>query len=713
MDNISNIISTNNLYKNEKTNTLNKINDNTNNNSSSDSLISNNKLYFRKNTNINESDLFMFNNDAQIHDSNKIASLEKKNNFKYRITRVNIDSKHRNIIPQNILSNNNISLNNPFNLTQNSNIITINYINHGLTINDKITISNVNSPEFLLNTLNFYAGSNFIKIIHPNHGLQLFNTSYIYSPYYILISDIINSNNNLTFLQNIPLNVLNNYQIVYLNIDNSNNFNPNEYYIKIPLTPTNDATYTLTYKVTYMHLYGIPIKNINANYPVNASSVYGFQTVHNIIDNNTFQIVVDYIANNTILSCGGNNICINQITNTINGYPNNNHYIISLNKTFYNVMKIKLISTEFPNTAKIINDSPLSRQNNLLYFQILDDGEFIYKINITPGNYDINGLITEIQNNIALLNRVSHPELQNTNTYTYLSTLLSTVQINVNSSRFTVQFYGQITIDNPFSISASSSLPNVYILEVNHPNHLLQVGTQILIQNSLDIGTTPNYVINSSFNISEIIDKNTYKIQLPKYNPLSNSSTVSNIGGGLSVTIRYPLQSRLLFDQAGTIGNIIGFRNIGQANSITSWNYTITNNTPYINDLLVDSVGNSINSSIINNYINLNGDNYIILANPLFKNSIDTGGISGVFAKLLLAGPPGYILFNQFIQLGDEFNDGIQSLSELEWYFYFPDGTLYSFNNIDHSFTIEIYEKIIENNFININSKSTNFNTML
>ena len=77
-----------------------------------------------------------------------------------------------------------------------------------------------------------------------------------------------------------------------------------------------------------MNLYGIPLSNINANYPVSASSIYGFQTVENIIDSNNFQIKVDYIANKTISSCGGTNISINQITNTIDAYPNNNHYII-------------------------------------------------------------------------------------------------------------------------------------------------------------------------------------------------------------------------------------------------------------------------------------------------------------------------------------------------------------------------------------------------
>jgi hypothetical protein len=197
-----------------------------------------------------------------------------------------------------------------------------------------------------------------------------------------------------------------------------------------------------------------------------------------------------------------------------------------------------------------------------------------------------------------------------------------------------------------------------------------------------------------------VINNDIYLIKLPRFNKINTDST-QNTGGGNEVQIRYPIKARLLFDKPGTLGNVLGFRNVGQNNSITSWALNITNNTPYLNDILVDSVGRTINESIINNYINLNGDNYILMANPLFKNTLDTGNLNGVFAKLLLAGLPGYILFNQYIQLGDEFTESVQTLSDLEFSFYAPDGSLYSFNGIDHSFTIEIYERILDNDVLN------------
>ena len=93
------------------------------------------------------------------------------------------------------------------------------------------------------------------------------------------------------------------------------------------------------------------------------------------------------------------------------------------------------------------------------------------------------------------------------------------------------------------------------------------------------------------------------------------------------------MQSRFYFDKPGTLGKALGFRNPGAYNSITSWAYTISNKTPYQNDILLDAIGAPI-SKEVNNYINLNGDNYILMTNPLFKNTVNISNVSNIFAKL-------------------------------------------------------------------------------
>ena len=107
----------------------------------------------------------------------------------------------------------------------------------------------------------------------------------------------------------------------------------------------------------------------------------------------------------------------------------------------------------------------------------------------------------------------------------------------------------------------------------------------------------------------------------------------------------------------------------------------------------------------ITNTINLSGDNYILMCSPIFKeSSYTTGNIDGVFAKLLLAGDPGTIMYNQFIQLGEYFKEPINTFSDFEVTFYDPTGELFNFGSMEHSYTLEIYEDILSNNNNNISN---------
>lgn len=621
----------------------------------------------------------------------------------YRISRLNIDSIHRNTIPKNIISNNNISTVNPFILTKNSTIIKIRVnmqdITNKISINDKIIISNVIGDEFFLNKFEFIGNTTFIKIYHNSHNMTPFDTKLTYLPYQIKIENI--STTNTTFLQNVPINLLNNYHQIYFNIDNSNHYNADYYYINIPIVILKTKIYNINFKVIYNHLYGIPLSYLNANYPIDIDNSNGYHIISSI-DNDIISIETKYIANASIMYCGGEQININKIIDFIDGYPEQNNYKIQLNKTYYNVNKIKLVSTEFPNSDKIIKNIPSSQQNNLLYWQILNDGEYIYNIQLTPGNYNIANLIIELKTRIESVERINKNFID-TFKYTYSTKFDTNININSNTNVFDISFFSHITIENPLKIINSSVNNNSYYLEVFHPNHLLRSGTTIIIQNAIDTGIVSADIINTSHIIDSIIDENNYIIKLPRFNPIT--ITNSNTDGGSIVKIIYPLLSRLLFDRTGTIGSILGFRNVSRYNSITDWNYTNKNNTVYFNDLLVNELGVAIDVNNINNYINLSGYNYILMTCSLFKNTGITGSINNNFAKLLLSSSPGSVLFNQFIQLCEDLDPVELSVSELEFAFYSPDGSLYNFYGLNHSFTIEIYETIINSNFINKNSK--------
>jgi hypothetical protein len=72
------------------------------------------------------------------------------------------------------------------------------------------------------------------------------------------------------------------------------------------------------------------------------------------------------------------------------------------------------------------------------------------------------------------------------------------------------------------------------------------------------------------------------------------------------------------------------------------------------------------------------------------------------FAKLYLAGDMNNYVYDQYIQLGQQFQEPISTLSTLTFSFYGPDNNLYDFNNVDHSFTIEIIEQLDELNITGI-----------
>ena len=139
----------------------------------------------------------------------------------------------------------------------------------------------------------------------------------------------------------------------------------------------------------------------------------------------------------------------------------------------------------------------------------------------------------------------------------------------------------------------------------------------------------------------------------------------------------------------------------GEENSITKFSTTIRNNIAYELDYFKDSVGNDIyfnqtNSEVKNNTISLFGHNYIIMKCNLFESneSISTNNVNNGFAKILLSDAPGSILFNQHIQLAEEFEKPIKSVSEIEFKFLSPNGSPYEFSGLDHSFTLEFYEEV-------------------
>ena len=651
------------------------------------------------------------NNEMNIINNVDLNNID--NNNKIRKTRIHIDSSYRNKIPKNILNNIKYLNNNPLYFIKNSSEIIIYCKDHNYQQDDRIVINNVKGKEYnLTNGLLISINDQYIKIYHENHNIIDYLSSQLYSDIYITISGVIGNKKNGTFYNNIPINIINKKHLIYIKKEDSK-YNNNYYYIKIPIIPDFTDTYNDIINIYFHNINSIPTSSINANFPITVDNINGYHIINNIYNNNFFSINVDffsinnsnsnlinYINNNDYNNIindglGGDNINIAKIIDYIEGYPYNNNYKINLNKNFYNVYRIDLVSSEIPNTEKTIKNYPIEKQNNLLYWQILDDGDHIYKIELTPGYYNINTLTDELMkqiNNTLRINSNLIDTIKSIDNYYEITKYhRSTVIIDYKSSIITISMFNEISVDYAVEIIEISSINKYTKLKIIHPNHGLNIGDIIYLSNILSFNKIPNSVLNTSFKIVSIIDSSNYIVNLPNY---SNNGSLTLITSGTANLIRYPIRFRLLFNKQGTIGNLLGFKNIGNINSITPYNFSITNIDKYENYTNYDSIGNIINNDYDIN-INLNGDNYILLSIPLFKNSINVGNISNLFAKLFLIGPPNTVIYDSYVQISNYLPIKESSLNELELYFYDKNGYLYNFNNIEHSLTFEIYEQLL------------------
>jgi len=661
------------------------------------------------------------NDSSFINDLTKsITKLEKsKNKLKQKITRINFDSSNRSLIPKNIISKLIYLPNNPLTLKENSNILTINSTQkHELSVNDRIILQNVESNNVnMKGGLQLKKNSNFIKINHYNHGIQ---KDEFKKELFIKISNVTGNKNNNTSIDNISLSLINKIHQIY-SASETETYNENYYFINIISLPSNDYIDTTSNtNISFLNLSGININKINSNYPININQVNGFLTVNEIIDNYNFNVVLSETAFKNVSNVGGNSIYFSKINDYIPAFIKPNSYRINLNKTFENVTRVKIISTEFPNTDKVIKNFPTIDKNNKLYFQVLQDNDYTYEIEITPGNYSTTSLASEIKTEIeSVIRNTSSDSLifndGNNSVLEKSSNFSCSVNINQFTDIFSISLFSIVIIIKGITISNQIYDDQRKRIIINHADHNLSVGDKITIAGASSTSGIPSSVINIEHEIESIIDSNNYVIKLPLHN---DSNTTDNNGGGSAINILIPLFFRLLFDKKDTLGHLLGFRNVGETNSITSFQTTISNNVAYEYDYFKDAVGNEIffdetNNNVQNNVVQLFGFNYILMTCNIFDNeeSLSTNYVNGVFAKLLLSDAPGSILFNQYIQLAEFLSKPIKSLSEFEFNFFSPSGELYEFNGLDHSFTLEIYEDHTSLNSTNINPKTSNILT--
>jgi hypothetical protein len=93
-----------------------------------------------------------------------------------------------------------------------------------------------------------------------------------------------------------------------------------------------------------------------------------------------------------------------------------------------------------------------------------------------------------------------------------------------------------------------------------------------------------------------------------------------------------------------------------------------------------------------NNALQFNGDDYILMSVREFSGCLNINSdkqLTDYFAKINLSGVPGQILYDTYISAPVLLYDMID-IGQISVTFYGSDGKLYDFNNVDHSYVLEI-----------------------
>ena len=634
---------------------------------------------------------------------------------------VNVDSSNRSTVTTNNIQNYITLNNNSIAFTNNSNKfkIYLNSANTHFSVNDKIIIRGFQQYTINYKSLNFFFTSeqNYVILdLKPNFDFVL--------PYYDILISISNvTNNGTNQYKNIPLNLINQTQIVTLY--SYNNDLRLKFELPIVFYTNNDLNQTLTSDCTisFYNLGNYPISLINANYPLDQYNLTGYQIVSNVTNdyveialNNNISITQSIELQGSwiddVFYTGGSTIQIGKITSINNGFLTPNNYTVALNKTINNVACLKILSSEIPNIKKnitSIDQIKLTKENNKFYWNNLLDPT-TYSITLDTGYYNVQQLAATMENLISKVPR------DLTSVSEYSLSLYNNMKISLDSSSNTSNFTSYnvyILPQSLFSINEEtlpqSSFGNSYFIKINHINHNLHAGDQIYITGSTNFFYIKSTDINreEGYKIAEVINNNYYTIKLENINVLATYDNNNN-GGGYAIKIKTLNSFRLRFDFQDTFGSLIGFNYTGTNVAITSYgnldnDYTITNKQPYVYDITKILVyNNSINLSNTFSDFNLHGYRYILLQCENFNTCTNPNGVS-YFYKFQLDNNYNTILLNKFVDAPVYLNPPIRSISQLNFNFVDPYGNNYNFYNINHSFTLEItsFENYPENTYIN------------
>lgn len=652
--------------------------------------------------------------DPFLHYLNEKGLYDKNTKVRYNIDYVVIDSSFRNKVPSNIVNNYYKLKSNSLSIKKNMLYINIDpYEIPNYNIGDKISITDLNNFEQIYRSstngntiITFINGKSYIQVnMNPNTNITQY-VNYIdvdTTNVKVTISGVkgvksigfIDYNDDTSgFIGNIPISFINSEHQIYITPPGTSIIaQQNIFYILMPYISdgTNIAINSI-YNITFSfnHYNFIPVNQINANYPINANQINGFQLIKEIGYNYiSFEIYppldLDIPSNSSYeLLNFGTCVYVGKIETTELGYPLQNNYTISLNRLFTNVILIKLIDTSFTNPNKTLFDCG-SEKNNRIYFQSIENLSDIQFIELDAGLYNIDALKRIIEQKFSEKSRNITDAIFNydLNYHIIFNGDLTTNIVSFESYK-TKTLHVPIEIVSPIINPLDTSIgTGTYTITIKHENHgITNITEDILFNGFIDHLGLYAYNLNGLHNVT-VIDKDRYQFTLTNIN-LNSIKSVTY--GGYAVKVRVPSKIKLFFNYQDTIGKVLGFRNVGSDYAITDFNNIIRNTDLYLNEIGKDNYKK--NNYKKNNEIILNKFKYFFITCSQLPIITNTDKVTNIFAKIIMT--DSNLLIDTFSITPQYYYDPIRELYELTLQFYYPNGELVDFSDCDHTFTLEI-----------------------
>lgn len=588
--------------------------------------------------------------------------------------------------------------------------------------------------------IKFYEGKNYIEInINPNvknnENFDIYQKNFDTSKVFVNISGVrgvkkntyfeINNilpfnttgNNNYkkinqetndascAYIGNIPISFINDTHRIYTLPPNETNviFSSNKFYILLPYDSdgtniisdiSNNVDNNYTIQFTFYHYNFIPLNEIISDYPVNYEHIKGFHLVKSINTIENYITVEIYPPIDTIYKLtgdyfkyenfGGSAIYLNVIDKIVYAYPYQNNYTITLDKSYNNVIQIKLIDSNFNNFAKTFYNTGPSK-NNRIYFQNMENIQEIQYIELDEGFYNRNDIVKMIEKKFSEKKR--NIDIEN---FGYDLNYIVTIEINENTDVVTLKSYKKKKLQKPINnisplinINESGIGDGTYTIVIQHFNHGISTLNSFgIFEGFISHIGIPAESLNG-IHILTIIDKDKYSFVINDVN-LTESKRITD--GGRNVTVYIPSHMRYFFNYNDTAGDVLGFRDVGNDTSITLYNYEIKNSDSYENEIKFDI--NGYPKEIKNNSIQLYKFNYFLMRCDILNKLYNSGTKNSFFTKFRITEDK--IIGNEYLNTNIFLYEPIYLMDQLSFKFYNPDNTLVDFSNLNHSFILEI-----------------------